>query len=148
MTLMSNCCRFGRSMKSIMLNSSMRSVRFTIALSSLVFALLLWWPGTLFTAGRTTYRLMAEIAPENVWGVAFFIHFIFATRTLIWCQYNRWTFIGDAVWGAVIWTVATVACFAAHWQHGIAYAPPAAMSAEIGVLFASWWYMARWIARK
>ena len=132
----------------IILCSSMKSVRFTIAVSSLIFAILLWWPGTLFTPARGTYRLMSEIADENVWGLVFFIHAIASLYTLLFNRYCRIGFVLDALLGAVVWTVATVACFASHWKYGTTYAPPAAMSAEVGVLLAAWWYLARWVARK
>lgn len=145
---MNGCCRPSIMLRHLVFRSSMKSVRFCIALSSLIFALLLWWPGALFTPSRTTYRLMAEIGSENVWGLFFFIHAVFATVTLLWCKFNRITFVGDALLGALLWTTATVACFASHWQHGAPYAPPAAMSAEVGILFASWWYLIRWVARK
>lgn len=131
----------------IVTTSSMQSVRLSVAWSSLIFALLLWWPGTLFTPTRTTYRLMSEITDEVTWGIAFFVHAMFSFYTLLYCRYNRVTFYGDAVFGAVLWTVATVACFASHWQIGVPYAPPAAMSAEVGVLVASWWYLARRVGR-
>lgn len=123
----------------------MESVRLSMLLGSLFWAVLLAWPGALFTPGRTTYRLMSEVMSENMWALAFLIHGIFIFLTLFCEKRNKITFIGDAVYGCILWTAATITCFASHWQLGKEYAPPAAMSAELALLFASWWWLIRWI---
>jgi hypothetical protein len=131
----------------IIWESDLLSARFSIAIGSLFWAALLWWPGVLFTPQRTTYRLMSEIASEDMWGLAFFIHGVFAFTTLLTDIKGRIMFAGDAAAGAIIWTTATTTCFASHWMHSIIYAPPAAMSAELSLMLASWWYLIRWIVR-
>lgn len=128
----------------IIWQSDLLSVRFAIALGSLFWAILLLWPGELFVPLRTTYRLMSQIAPEHMWGIAFLIHSACAFATLFFHK-TRLLFLGDAVWGVVLWTAATIACFASHWQLNVIYSPPAAMSAEISLMLASWWWLIRWI---
>ncbi len=132
----------------IVMRSDLLTTRFTIAVSSLVFSVLLWWPGTLFVPTRTTYRLMSQVMDENTWGALFFLHFIVASYSLLSNRRCLAMFFADAMLGAVLWTFATVMCFASHWQVGVTYAPPAAMSAEVGVLLASWWYVIRWLGRR
>jgi len=129
----------------ILWHSDLLSARFSIAVGSLFWTILLWWPGELFSPTRTTYRLMSQMTDETVWGGLFFIHVIFATFSIFTGLKNKIVFLGDALFGSLIWTIATVACFASHWQYGVSYAPPAAMSAELSLMFASWWWLIRWV---
>lgn len=134
-----------RKVSNILWDTQMESVRISMFFGSLFWAILLAWPGTLFTPARTTYRLMSEIMNENMWALAFFTHAAFIFITLFCGKRNKVTFVGDAIIGCLLWTSATIACFASHWKLGADYAPPAAMSAELGLLFASWWWLVRWI---
>lgn len=142
------CPAITRKISDIIWASDLVSVRFSIAFASFFWALLLIWPGELFTPERTTYRLMAQIANENLWALGFFIHGLFASITLICEKRNKFLFFGDALWGSVMWTAATIACFASHWQLGKVYAPPAAMSAELALMLGAWWWTIRWIVKK
>ena len=127
----------------IIWHSDMLATRFALALAALIWALLLAWPGELFTDGRTTYRLMRQIASEEVWAAMFFGQGLFMMLALVSDTRDRLVWFVDCVLGAVLWTVATVACFAAHWQVGVPYAPPAAMSAEVALMIAAWWHLIR-----
>ena len=124
-------------------HSDMLATRFMLAIAALVWALLLAWPGELFTPTRTTYRIMAEIASEEAWAVAFAGQGLVMLLALLADAKDKLTWFIDCVFGAVLWTLATVACFASHWQHGVPYAPPAAMSAEVALMLASWWHLIR-----
>lgn len=131
--------------------ASLRSVRLAIALGSLLWTLMLFWGSGLispevhlFDPKRTTYRLMAQVMEEEWWSVAFFIHFCTACYTLMREKYTRMTFFLDPLYGSFLWTFCTVACFASHWTKLTSYAPPAAMSAEVALMFACWWYLIRW----
>jgi uncharacterized membrane protein HdeD (DUF308 family) len=128
----------------IIWHSDLLTTRVSIAIGSLVWGLLLLWPGELFVPARTTYRLMAEIASEQAWGVAFLCHGMIAMITLLQNKACRTSYLFDALLGCTLWTTATLACFASHWKAGVYYAPPAAMSAEVSLMLASWWYLARW----
>jgi len=127
----------------ILWHSDMLATRFALATAAMIWAVLLAWPGELFTDSRTTYRLMREIASEEVWAVAFAGQGIVMFMALISGAKDRLIWFVDCVFGAVLWTTATVACFAAHWQVGVTYAPPAAMSAEVAMMLAAWWHMIR-----
>jgi len=145
---MKNSCNFHlfrAKLNYIAWQSDLSSIRFSIILGSLFWAFLLLWPGELFTPTRTTYRLMSQIADEEIWGFAFLSHAIFAATTLFLEKRDKIYFYLDALWGALLWTVATVACFASHWQVGIPYAPPAAMSAEVSLMLGEWWWVIRWM---
>jgi hypothetical protein len=127
-----------------LLDSRMTTTRLILALSSLTWAMLLLLPGELFT-GRATYAVMALIANENVWGMLFLIHGVFALYTVKSNTANRVTLCLDGFLGCVIWTASTAACFYSHWPHLptfweslIAYRPPAAMSGELWLSVASW----------
>lgn len=132
----------------IIWRTDMTSVRLSIVLGSIFWAILLMWPGQLFTPSRTTYRLMSEIASENIWALAFLVHASCALTTLFTDIRNKFLFFGDAIWGSILWTSATIACFASHWQYGKEYAPPAAMSAELALMLAAWWWVIKWIVRE
>ena len=121
----------------------MLATRFSLAFGSLIWAALLWWPGDLFTPSRVTYRLMSQIADEDVWGLAFAMQGTFMLLALVSEPRNKLIWCFDALFGALLWTLATVTCFASHWQIGTPYAPPAAMSAEVALMFASWWHLIR-----
>ena len=64
------CCR----MEDILLGCDMLATRWVLAWGSILWAVFLWWPGDLFPnaaeiaagKGRTTYALMAQIAPEHI----------------------------------------------------------------------------------
>lgn len=127
-----------------LLDSRMTTTRLILALSSLTWAILLLLPGDLFT-GRQTYAVMVQIASENVWGLLFLIHGVYAFYTVSGNATNRVTLCLDGFLGCILWTASTAACFAAHWPHLPtfweslqAYRPPAAMSGEFWISIASW----------
>lgn len=134
--------------------SLLESGRFMIVIGSVMWVLLLivgagWFSDVhLFDPKRTTYRLMALLADEDEWALAFAIHAGFGAYTLCTGKRSWLLFFGDCVLGAVLWTLATVACFASHFVTWATYLPPAAMSAEVALMFASWWYAIRWLADK
>lgn len=137
----------------VLIGSDMLATRFSLALGALIWGLLLLWPGDLFPTaaqiaagkGRTTYALMAQVMSENSWGAMFLIQGI----TMVFAIFSQWRnkvlFVADALLGAILWTAATVMCFAAHFNGWMSYEPPAAMSAEIALMFASWWHLIRYM---
>lgn len=130
--------------KHILWCSDLEATRFGLAIGSLLWAVLLFWPGTLFTPERTTYRLMAEVAQEEVWALAFLIQGFAMLYSLLWGYKSRISFTLDALFGCVLWTTSTLACFIAHYKSIYTYQPPAAMAYElIGAMF-SWWHLVRY----
>jgi hypothetical protein len=108
----------------------------------------LYYPGDLFTPARQTYAVMAQIAPELVWGTAFFIQGWFAFYTLLFGVRNHVTLAMDAFLGCILWTASTVACYIAHFKGWSTYQPPAAMSGEAILTIASWWHLIRYWAQE
>lgn len=103
--------------------------------------------------GRTTYALMALIAPEWLWGWLFLIQGAIAGYTVLYTVRNRVTLVTDAFLGCVLWTASTLACFAAYWPKNLpfwaalgAYVPPAAMGMEIVAAAASCLHLIRYWA--
>lgn len=135
----------------IIMRDQMMLTRLILSLGSLTWAAMLLLPSELFNPGRTTYRIMAEIAPEWAWGTAFLIHGVFSMSTLTHNTRNRVTLTLDGLLGCILWTSSTAACFAAHWpaqyptfyEQLINFPPPAAMSGEFWVSVASWWHLVR-----
>ena len=132
-----------------LIDSPMKNTRLLIALSSLTWAVLLFWSGDLFEASRKTYAIMAQIASEPVWATLFLLHGILAFWTLKTSANNKLSLWGDAFLGCILWTTSTFACFIAHWPNGdfltafATYNPPAAMSGELWVAIFSWWSFVR-----
>lgn len=87
--------------KKILLDSSLRNTRLLIALSSLTWAILLWWSGDLFEASRKTYEIMALIADEQTWAAAFLFHSILAFYSFYEERVSLVTLIGDALIGCI-----------------------------------------------
>lgn len=60
------------SLKSVFLFGDTKGVELVLAFSSLLWFILLIWPGSTFD--RPTYQGMAGVMQENTWAVAFLIH--------------------------------------------------------------------------
>jgi hypothetical protein len=124
--------------------SDLEAIRFNLAIGSILWGLFLLWPGDLFTPARTTYLVMAEIAPEHCWGTAFVLQGVVMMYSMLWGYRSNIYFIADALLGCVLWTASTAACFMAHYQSIQTYQPPAAMSYEIMGAASSWWVLVRY----
>lgn len=128
----------------ILWKSDLEATRLGLALGSLLWAALLFWPGDLFAPGRTTYAVMAEIANEQIWGAAFLLQGLVMSYSLLWGYKSRLSFIADALLGCALWTTSTAACFLAHYHSFSTYQPPAAMSYELIGAITSWWVLVRY----
>ena len=147
----------------LLLRDRMLMSRFGLAIGSALWSIQLFMPAHLFPTpemiatgqGRLTYSLMATIAPEWVWGAFFALHAFFSAYTLFTGVRNTVTLAADGFLGCLLWTSATVACYAAHWPRGlpfldalVAYPTPAAMSADLVMAFYAWWHMVRFWAEE
>lgn len=147
----------------LLLHDRMLMPRLGLAIGSALWSIQLFMPAPLFPTsemiaagqGRQTYSLMATIAPEWVWASFFALHAFFAAYTLFAGVRNTVTLAADGFLGCLLWTSATVACYAAHWPQGLpfwptflAYPAPAAMSAAIVMAFYAWWHMVRFWAEE
>lgn len=147
-----------RQIKDTLLHDKMRISRLGLIVGSVLWGTQLLLPTVLFPTaeqiaahtGRTTYALMALIAPETVWGLLFLLHAFVASYSLFSGTRDWWTLLMDGLLGCLLWTGSTVACYMAYWpiqlpffQAVVAYPPPAAMSGEIVMAFYAWWHMVR-----
>lgn len=132
----------------IMWRSDLEATRFMLAAGSLVWAMLLFLPGDLFSPTRTTYTLMAALAREEIWASLFLLQGLVMTYSLLWGYRSRLSFLLDAILGCVLWTSSTAACFIAHFSGWSGYQPPAAMSYEVMGALASWWCLVRYSVDK
>lgn len=119
------------------------ATRFTLAFGALMWAVLLAWPGDLFHA-RPVYRVMAEVAPQTVWALAFGIQGLFALAALLTGCRNRLVWFMEGLGGCILWTAACIACLTAFGYES----PPATMASDIALAGASWWNLVRWQVNK
>ena len=130
--------------------SDMVAARFILSMGAMLWALFLFWPGQLFPTaaqiadgqGRTTYALMAQIAPEILWALCFAAHGSFLAVSIFF-RVPPAAALLDAFNGAVLWSAATTACYLAHFHGWATYQPPAAMGADAAMVIASWWWFVR-----
>lgn len=134
--------------KFALLCSDMLATRLWLAFGSLIWAALLFWPGDLFDGSRQTYVVMARMGDEWAWAALFLLNGLAALTTLLLPVRNRLFLILDAFLGCALWTAATLACFAAHFNGWASYNPPAAMSAEVVAMLASWLHLIRYWAEE
>lgn len=152
-----------KTLRNILLRDKMLMSRLGLSIGSFLWAAQLALPASLFPtpeqiaagAGRVTYSYMAAIGPEWVWALLFAIHACFAFYTLFSGVRNTVTLACDGFLGCLLWTTATVACYASHWPRGvpffealIQYPTPAAMSADIVMAGYAWWHMIRFWAEE
>ena len=132
----------------VAVNSDMMATRFSLSIGAFLWSLFLFWPGDLFTPARHTYFIMSQIATENTWATLFFIQGWFALYTIVSGVKNHVTLALDAFLGCILWTSSTAACYMSHFTGWGSYQPPAAMSAEVILVFASWWHLIRYWAEE
>jgi hypothetical protein len=133
-----------------LLNSDMVAGRWMLGFGALLWGIFLLWPGELFPTdaqiaahtGRTTYAIMAQIAPEWLWALAFTVHGAFLLLS-IFVRVPPSAALIDAFNGAVLWLVATISCYAAHFNGWATYQPPAAMGADAAMAVGSLWWLIR-----
>lgn len=133
----------------ILFRSDTRLLRLILASGAICIGAGFAWPTAIFPTpeqlaagtGRHTYVLMAQLAPEWVWGIAFFSQGSVMLVSLLWHQKNRLLLWLDAAFGVVVWTSAIFACYLAYWRgfdRIMEYRPPAIMGGEFAVMLAAW----------
>lgn len=146
---------FKRRMYDLAFESDLKAIRLMLGLGAVFIGLGFLWPVEVFPTatqlasgtGRHTYSLMAQIAPEGVWGTAFFGQGVLMLWSLL-CNYrNKVLLWCDACFGSVLWTVAIGACYLAYWpgiENIMSYRPPAIMGGEVATALSSWWVFVRY----
>lgn len=148
-------CAIRARLHEIAWHSDLKAIRFFLGLGAVFIGLGFAWPTAIFPtpeqiaagAGRHTYALMAQIAPEWAWSLAFFTQGAVMLFSLISNYRSRALLWLDAAFGVVVWTAAIGACYLAYWRgfDRIAeYRPPAIMGVEVAAVLAQWWIFVRY----
>ena len=118
-------------MKRVLFEEEFAGTRLILALSELMWATLLLWPGDTF--GRPTYNHMSQVMSEEAWGLVFLLsgvtQFTIVLREDFYCAMARYF----AAWNAALWVYIVTSMLMS------VYPPPAAVSAEIVMAFAAFW---------
>lgn len=144
-----------RSLSGILIDSPLLATRLWLSAGALFWSIMLFWPSDLFSS-RSTYFLMSKVAPESVWATAFLVQSVWAFYTLRTGTRNMVSLTMDAMLGCILWTSTTLLCFASLWpsqypsflEQLFNYPPPAAMSGEVILSFASWWHLVKYWAEE
>lgn len=108
----------------ILFRSDLEGLRMMLAIGSVWTGFhFAFWPINVFPdaaqiangGGRHTYALMAQIAPEWVWGLAMMAQGSLAYHSLRTRTYNALRLWFDAAFGATIWITAVACCYFAYW---------------------------------
>lgn len=127
--------RFVSGMSSALFDSDLVATRLALAFAELCWAIMLLWPGDTF--GRPTYTIMAHIAPELCWAVAFLATSIlqFTIVAFELCKTRAaWVFAG---WNTALWLTSIVAMIVS------VQPPPAAIGGEVALALSALWIFAR-----
>lgn len=135
--------------------SDLIGTRMGLGIGAVCIGLGFLWPTPIFPtpaqiaagSGRHTYALMAQIAPEWCWAVAFLSQGIATLYSLVMDCRSKALLWLDAVFGVALWTAAIAACYLAYWRgfgRIMEYRPPAIMGGEVASVLASWWVFVRY----
>lgn len=115
--------------------SETEAIKLYIAMASLLWSFLLFWPGDTFS--RPTYKLMAEFGSETTWAILFLVQGLAGLIVLLFKCKRTALAVLDSILGCILWTGSCMAMILS------AYPPPAAISAEIVAAWFSWWLLLR-----
>ena len=116
-------------------DSDLIATRLTLSLAEFLWAAMLWWPGDTF--GRPTYNGMANVMPEDAWGLIFAASAVTQLSIVAQGHFNRTYARLFAGWNAALWTYVVISMLRS------VYPPPAAISGEIALMFAAGWVWVR-----
>lgn len=108
-------------------------VKFILASGSILWGLMLLWPGATFD--RPAYDLMSRFASENSWGLTFLAQGMYSMYNLLFGESkSKACLLLDGILGSVLWLGSCVCILMSMYPP-----PPAAISGEITLALASWW---------
>lgn len=128
-------CKLSDRISAAIFDSDLIATRLTLAFAEFLWAAMLLWPGDTF--GRPTYKLMAVVAPEDLWACIFlvtsylqFYIVLNGRQGALWAHYF-------ALWNAVLWAYVVCSMLLS------VYPPPAAIAGEIALMAAACWVWVR-----
>ena len=135
--------------------SDLKAIRLMLGMGAVFIGLGFLWPVPVFPTaeqlatgtGRHTYSLMAQMAPEWLWGISFLVQGSLMLWSLVLDYRNRLLLWLDACFGSLLWSLAIGACYLAYWsgfENIMSYRPPAIMGGEVAAALASWWVLVRY----
>lgn len=133
------------------------ALRFFLGLAAILTGIGLLWPSEIFpdvgTAhhlhdqSRMAYVYMAALAPEWLWGAAFFTQGCVTMWSLLHDYRTRAFLWFDAAFGCFMWTVSMISCYASYWigfDKIAEYPLPAILGIGLTAVIASWWALVRY----
>ena len=120
----------------LLMRSDIEPLRFFVAVSSLLWGILLLMPGETFD--RQTYALMSQMGPELLWAAAHITHGVASVYSLLTGAKGRVIFTLDPLLGAFLWTTSGAAMMLA------VYPVPAAIAPHLVGAVAAWWLLVRY----
>ena len=105
--------------------------RLILALSELLWSILLLWPGDTF--GRPTYAHMSKVLPEEAWGVVFLVSGVTQLSIVMREDFHSTLARYFSAWNAALWGYIVTSMLLS------VSPPPAAISGEIILAFAAAW---------
>lgn len=119
----------------ILYGSDLIAVRFLLGLAEITWAATLYWPGLTF--GRPTYSVMAQIAPEDVWALLFFVTGVIQFKLLFSGELHSARATWFAAWNCNFWFFTVLSMYMS------VYPPPAGISGELALAVGSIWVFLR-----
>ena len=115
--------------------SDLHGTRVILAISELVWALTLLWPGETFN--RPTYTIMASLFSEELWGVVFLISSLIQFMLVYKQEYHTKFAQIFAGWNSLFWWFVVIS------MYNSVTPPPAAISGEFGLAVGASWIFIR-----
>lgn len=134
--ILSNFHWFCWKLRCLFWTTDITPIRFFIACSSVLWGILLFWPGDTFS--RPTYFIMAKFASENMWAGLFSLSGFIGLMSIFYDVKHKISLIGEALLGVTLWSSSCIAMLLS------VYPPPAAISAEVVAAISSWWILVRY----
>jgi hypothetical protein len=115
--------------------SDLHATRLLLGIAELAWAIALFWPGDTFS--RPTYSVMALVAPETCWAIAFLITSFLQFHILLYTNYHSKFAVIFAGWNSFLWIFTVFSMYM-----GV-YPPPAAISGELAMALGATWVFIR-----
>ncbi len=127
--------KFVSSITEAFFDSDFVATRCILLLSELMWSIMLFWPGKVFS--RPTYHYMSEIATEETWGFIFLVAAICQLSIVVNQSYISVFARYFALANAFLWGFVVISMLSS------VYPPPAAIAGEIALALAASWIWIR-----